>query len=186
MVDRQDGRIEGVAIVSEDGMLADAARVMPDSLKFDVDQKFFEDGLNRADVVVHGRNSQEQQPGSRSRRRLIVTRSAASVQRHQSNVNALLWNPAGASLEEALTAIGMPDADVGVIGGPEVFALFLDRYDVFHLSRAAGVRLPGGRPVFPDVPARTPEDVLASHGLVPHPVDIPESAKGLSIVSWRR
>jgi hypothetical protein len=80
----------------------------------------------------------------------------------------------------------MPDADVGVVGGPEVFALFLERYDVFHLSRAAGVRLPGGRPVFPDVPARTPEDVLASHGLVPHPVDVPDSAKGLSIVSWRR
>jgi len=34
------GRIEGYAIVSEDGMLADATGVMPDSLKFDADQKF--------------------------------------------------------------------------------------------------------------------------------------------------
>jgi len=30
-------RIEGYAIVSEDGMLADAAGVMPDSLKFEAD-----------------------------------------------------------------------------------------------------------------------------------------------------
>ena len=43
--------------------------------------------------------------------------------------------------------------------------MFLDRYDVFYLSRAPDVRLPGGRPVFPDVPARVPEEVLVSHGL---------------------
>jgi hypothetical protein len=45
--------------------------------------------------------------------------------------------------------------------------MFLDRYDVFHLSRAPDVRLHGGRPVFPEVPTRTPEEVLASHGLAP-------------------
>jgi hypothetical protein len=35
-------RIEGYAIVSEDGMLANAAGIMPDSLKFEADQLFFE------------------------------------------------------------------------------------------------------------------------------------------------
>lgn len=35
-------RIEGYAIISEDGMLADAAGTMPDSLKFEADQTFFE------------------------------------------------------------------------------------------------------------------------------------------------
>jgi hypothetical protein len=35
-------RIEGYAIVTEDGMLADAGRVMPDPLKFEADQNFFE------------------------------------------------------------------------------------------------------------------------------------------------
>ena len=57
--------IEGYAIVSEDGMLADAARVMPDSLKFKADQEFFEHGLDGVDVVVHGRHSHEQQSRSR-------------------------------------------------------------------------------------------------------------------------
>ena len=51
--------------------------------------------------------------------------------------------------------IGAPEASVGAqVGGTEVFAMFLDLYDVFFLSRAAGVRLPGGRPVFPDVQTR--------------------------------
>ena len=36
--DNRTGSIEGYAIVSEDGMLADAAGIMPDSLKFDADQ----------------------------------------------------------------------------------------------------------------------------------------------------
>ena len=64
-----------------------------------------------------------------------------------------------------MAALGTPDGIVGIIGGPDVFGMFLDRYDVFHLSRAPDVRLPGGRPVFPEVPTRTPEEVLASHGL---------------------
>ena len=35
-------RIEGYAIVSEDGMLANAAGIMPDSLQFEADKHFFE------------------------------------------------------------------------------------------------------------------------------------------------
>jgi hypothetical protein len=37
-------RIEGYAIVSEDGMIANAAGIMPDSLKFEADRHFFERG----------------------------------------------------------------------------------------------------------------------------------------------
>jgi dihydrofolate reductase len=180
------GRIEGYAIISEDGMLANAARIMPDSLKFEADQLFFEHGLDGIDVIVHGRHSQEQQPRSRMRRRLILTRSIEAIARHPSNERALLWNPAGASFEAALSALGIPDASVGVIGGATVFALFLGRYDEFYLSRAPNVRLPGGRPIFPEVPARTPEQVLAAHGLRPDEPEMLDAAKGLTMVRWRR
>ena len=61
-------RIEGYAIVSEDGMLANAAGVIPDSLKFEADRHFFERGLDGVDVVVHGRHSHERQPRSYLRR----------------------------------------------------------------------------------------------------------------------
>ncbi len=167
-------------------MLANAAGIMPDSLKFEADQHFFERALDGVDVVVHGRHSDERQPHSHLRRRLILTRQIPVLAADPSNDKALLWNPAGASFEEALAALGTPEGSVGVIGGTEAFGMFLGRYDFFHLSRAPGVRLRGGRPVFPDVPKRTPEEVLASHGLTPGRRQVLDPAKGLVIVSWQR
>jgi dihydrofolate reductase len=184
--EHRTGSVEGYAIVSEDGMLADAAGIMPDSLKFDADQRFFEQGLDAVDVVVHGRHSQEHLVRSHRRHRLILTRRVAAIAPHGSNDRALLWNPAGATFDEALRALGNPGASVGVIGGTEVFVLFLDRYDAFHLSRAPGVRLPGGRPVFPEVPSRTPEQVLAAHSLAPNPARVLDPELRLTMVSWRR
>jgi dihydrofolate reductase len=178
--------LEGYAIVSDDGMLANAAGIMPDSLKFEADQRFFERGLDGVDVVVHGRHSHERQPRSHLRHRLILTRRVPAIAADPSNNRALLWNPAGASFEQALAVLKMSDGRVGVVGGTEVFGMFLNRYDVFHLSRAPDVRLPGGRPVFPQVVTQTPEEVLASHGLHPGQRRVLDAAKGLVIVSWRR
>src|ERR1700682_3099536 len=160
-------RIEAYAIVSVDGMLANAARIMPDALKLDADQRFFAQGLDGVEAVVHGRHSHEQQPHSHLRRRLIVTRQIPALAADPSNEKALLWNPAGASFAAAWAALGVPDGSLAVIGGTEVFGMFLPDYDVFHLTRTPDVRLPGGRPVFPQVPEQTPEEVLASHGLTP-------------------
>jgi dihydrofolate reductase len=115
-----------------------------------------------------------------------LTRQSPSIAADPSNEKALFWNPAGASFEQALTLLGTPAGSIAIIGGPDVFAMFLDRYDVFHLSRAPDVRLPGGRPVFPEVPSRTPEEVLASHGLDSGQRQILDPAKGLAVVSWQR
>jgi len=179
-------RVEGYAIVSEDGMLANSAGLMPQSLKFEADQAFFERGLDGVDVVVHGRHSREQQRRSDLRRRLILTRRVAAISSDPNNNNALFWNPAGGTLEQALAVLGVRDAGVAVIGGTEVFGMFLDRYSVFFLTRAPGVRLPGGRPVFPEVPARTPEDVLARHGLEPGPRQVLDAVRALAVVGWHR
>jgi len=142
-------RIEGYAIVSEDGMLADAAGVMPDSLKFEADQAFFESGLDGVDVVVHGRHSHENQRHSDLRRRLILTRAVPAIAADPANKKALFWNPAAASLEQAMAVLGVAHGRVGVIGGTEVFGLFLDRYDIFYLSRAPDVHLIERRPMPP-------------------------------------
>jgi len=137
-------------------------------------------------VVVHGRHSNERQARSYLRHRLILTRQIPAIAPDPSNEKALFWNPAGASFEQAVAALGTPDGRVGIIGGTDVFGMFLDRYDMFHLSRAPSVRLPGGRPVFPEVPARTPEDVLASHGLCRGRRLVLDPANGLEVVSWQR
>jgi hypothetical protein len=180
------GHIEGYAIVSEDGMLADATGVMPEALKFEADARFFEAGLDGADVVVHGRHSEERQPRSHLRKRVVLTRRVSGIAPHPTNAMALLWNPAGASFAEALGALEAPEAAVGVIGGPDVFALFLDLFDAFHLSRARHVRLPGGLPVCPEARNKSPEEVLLAHGLVAGPTRILDPKHGLRLVSWRR
>jgi dihydrofolate reductase len=178
--------VEGFAIVSADGMIADAAGVMPDALKIDADQRFFEHGLDAVDLVVHGRHSHEQQPRSDSRRRIVLTRRVPALAPHPSIEKAVLWNPAGASFEDALNLLGMSDGRVGVIGGPDVFDLFLDRYDVFHLSRTPGLKLPGGRPVFHGVPERTPENILSARGLTSEKREVLDAVKGVEVVSWCR
>ena len=76
-----DLRIEGYVIVSADGMLANADRVMPDQLKFEGDKKFFAAALDRADLIVHGRHSHEGQPNSPRRTRIILTRSVGLLTR---------------------------------------------------------------------------------------------------------
>ena len=179
--------IAGYAIVSADGMLADANRRIPDSLKIEADQKFFHNALDRAAAVVHGRHSHEGGPGAARRHRLIVTRRIAALSPDTRHPNSLLWNPKGASLEEAWALLGVPAGPLAVIGGPDVYGLFLDiGYDKFHLSRVAGVRIPGGRPVFPGIgPRRSPEDVLASHGLKPGAERVLDQAAGATLVSWR-
>ncbi len=179
-------RIEGYAIVSVEGMIADAARIMPRSLQFEADKHFFERGLDVVDVVVHGRHSHEQQPHSALRLRLVVTRRIETIAPHPTNERALLWNPAGASLDDALKAIGKQDGSVGIVGGTDVFGLFLGRYSAFYLTRAPEARIPGGLPVFPSVPMLTPEDVLASHGMIAGACEVLDAEKGLTVVSWRQ
>jgi dihydrofolate reductase len=179
-------RIDGYVIVSADGMLANADRVMPVELKFEGDKRFFTAALDRADLIVHGRNSHEGQPNSPRRKRLIVTRRVASIAPDPSNPRATLWNPTGASFETALDYAGVRTGTIAIIGGPDVFAMFLDRYDTFWLSLAPRVRLPGGEPCFPGVPQHSPQEILAAHGLKASESQILDIADGVSVTPWRR
>lgn len=179
-------RIEGYAIISEDGMLADAAGVMPASLVVEADQRFLSEGLDRADIIVHGRHSHENQPQSPTRRRLVATHSVATLGPTTDFPNAVLWNPAGLPLEQALQELDLEGGIVAVLGATELFGHFLPRYDAFYLSRAPGVTLPGGRPIFPQVPARTPEDILVASGLSAGPPQTLDGARGVTMVAWLR
>jgi dihydrofolate reductase len=179
-------RIDGYVIVSAEGMLANADRVMPDSLRFKGDQEFFNAALDRADLIVHGRHSGESQPNSPKRKRVILTSAVAALAPDPSNRNATLWNPAGATFEQACDYAGVGSGAIAVIGGPEVFAMFLDRYDTFWLSQAPHVRLPGGQPCFPGVPDRSPHDILAAHGLQAGEPQILDTAHDVSVTPWRR
>jgi dihydrofolate reductase len=179
-------RVEGYVIVSADGMLADSAGVMPETLKFAGDQQFFSAGLDRAALIMHGRNSFEDQPNSPLRKRLVLTRQIEAIAPEPSNPNATQWNPAGATFEQACAQAGVAAGTVAIIGGPDVFAMFLDRYDTFWLSQAANVRLPDGEPCFPGVPARTPQAILSAHGLHEAESHILDAAQNVGVTAWRR
>ena len=180
-------RVEGYVIVSSDGMIADSTGAMPPSISNDADQKHFQDGLDRAAVVVHGRHSHEGGPRAARRKRLVVTRQIAATAPDPSHPNALLWNPTGATIEQAIAELGAPSGAIAPIGGTEVFSMFLPVYDAFHLTRAAHAKIPGGRPVFAGVgPDLTPEDLLIRHGLKPGPRRDLDEAAGITLVTWER
>lgn len=179
-------RIEGYVILSADGMLADASGTMPPELKFGADQAFFEAALERADLIVHGRNSFEDQPRSPLRTRIVLTRSVPAIARDPSNAKATLWNPAGASFEDACRHTGVTSGAAAIIGGPDVFGMFMDRYDVFWLSQAHRLTIPDGTGGFPGIPSRSAQDILASHGLRQTETRILDAERGVDVTAWRR
>jgi hypothetical protein len=178
-------RIEAYVIVSADGMLADASGVQPASLHFEADQRHFEEGLDQADLVINGRHSQEGHANAMNRCRLILSRQVDALA-PADNPKARLWNPAGASLESACAALGLSSGTVAVIGGPQVFILFLKLgYDCFHLSRAVKVRLPDGLPVFGrERFGGDPDATLFAAGLKAEPPVLLDD--GLILTDWVR
>ena len=99
-------RIEGYVIVSADGMLADARNVMPDELKFEGDKAFFTAALDRADLILHGRNSYEDQPNSPQRRRVILTQTVDAIAPDPSNPKSTLVESRGRVVRRRLRSGG--------------------------------------------------------------------------------
>jgi hypothetical protein len=177
-------RIEGYAIASADGMIADATGYMPNSLKFEADQRFFLESLDRVQVVCHGRLSHEGDADSHARRRLILTRRVPGLTADPDNPHIWFWNPAGVTLDEACAAVGCGDGALAIAGGTDVYSMFLTiGYDVFYLARAEQVRLPGGVPVFRQGRlGQSPEDVLRDAGL--QPAESRQLEHEVSLVKW--
>jgi dihydrofolate reductase len=178
--------IVGYAIVSADGMIADSSGRIPPALIHEADQQYFFQGMDAADVLVHGRNSYEDRPRASDRKRIIVTRQISAVTPDAENPNTVLWNPTGAAIERACETLGVTGGVVAAVGGSEVYGLFLPRYDIFHLSKAARAQMAGGRPVFPGIPPATPEDLLQRHGLRPSPPSDLDTDAGVSVTVWAR
>jgi hypothetical protein len=180
-------RFEAYVIVSSEGMIADSHAFMPETLKNDADKEFFERGLDQADVVVHGRNSHEHHANSAGRRRIILTRKVAATAPDPDCERCVLWNPAGATFEEACALLGLSGGVAAIIGGPVVYSFFLDAYDAFHLTRIDTVQLPQGLFVFTHhKPGLSPEDVLAKHGLAPGEIEDLDKANAVTLCTWRK
>ena len=143
-------RIEGYAIISREGMIALPDGSFPEALKVPADQRFYHAAVDRASAVANGRHSAEGGPKEHLRKRLRITRRVQHIMVDPHNPNVVLWNPGTASFEEAWRKLGIDNGTLAVVGGTDVFALFLAiGYDAFHLSRAAASACPRGGRSFP-------------------------------------
>ena len=178
-------RIEGYAIVSREGMIARSDGSFPEELKIPADQQHYQDSLERASAVANGRHSAEGGPKEKARKRILVTRRVQRVVHDPANPNAVLWNPATAPFDEAWQKLNIEDGILAVVGGTDVFGLFLTiGYDAFFLSRVP-VSVPRGRPVFPGVGNGVPpEEPFKQHGLVLKDTRMLDPASGTIVEEW--
>jgi len=161
-------RIEGYAVISKEGMIAATDGHFPEVLKIPADHEFYQSSLDHADVIANGRHSAEGGPKESSRRRIIVTRRVNLPTVDPGNPNAWQWNPGSTTFDEVWQHLRVDGGVLAVVGGTDVFGLFLAiGYDTFYLTRTEA-SVPRGRAVFPGVGTRgtTPEEIMKKNGLV--------------------
>jgi len=177
--------ITGYAIVSDDDKIAGADGMTPASLRNEKDWELYQRAQDEASLVVFARRSHELEPNIHQRPRLVVSREAAGLEQRP---DSWWWDPRRTTWEEVAARLLPTGGRVAVGGGQVVFDLFLMiGFDGFHLSRAHGVKLPGGRSVFSasnaDVSAAT---VLEQHGLKLSERIPLDPAHGVEMTVWRR
>jgi hypothetical protein len=172
--------VEGHAIVSEDGMIADARGEMPGGLRNDADWRLFQAALDRAGLVVLGRLGHKRHP-NRGRLRLVLTREVEALERDSSDARAWFWNPAGLPVETVLARLDIEEGVLAITGGTGAFDYFLQFYDRFVLAEVPGLEIPGGTPCFSSGP---PKAVLSRAGFQAAETRVIDEAAGVTLTVW--
>ncbi len=177
--------ITGYAIVSDDDKIAGADGLTPTSLRNEQDWALYQSAQRSANLVVFARRSHELEPNIHKTPRLVVSREAAGLEERP---DGWWWDPRQTTWEEVAARALPSGGSVAVGGGQVVFDLFLMiGFDGFHLSRARGVKLPGGRSVFSAADAGvTAATVLEQHGLSLSKTIPLDPAQGVEMTIWRR
>jgi hypothetical protein len=177
--------ITGYAIVSDDDKIAGADGITPVSLRNEKDWELYQRAQELANLVIFARRSHELEPNVHRSLRLVVSREAAGLEQRR---DSWWWDPRVITWE-AVAARLMPNGgQVAVGGGQVVFDLFLMiGFDGFHLSRARGVKLPGGRSVF----SACDKGVSAAAVLEQHDLSLSKTIpldpeRGVEMTVWRR
>lgn len=176
--------IQGYAIVSDDDKIAGPDGLVPSSLRNEKDWEYYQRALARADLIVFGRRSHELEPNPRGDLRLVISRSAIAL---EERADAWWWNPATVNWTDVAKRLLPSGGEAAVPGGQPVFDLFLRiGFDAFHLSRAHGVKLPGGRAIFSACDyGLSAETVLSKAGLRLGQTIPLDPAHGVEMNIWR-
>ena len=177
--------ITGYAIVSDDDKIAGADGLTPASLRNEKDWELYQRAQELADLVVFARRSHELEPNIHQRLRLVVSREAAGLEQRP---DSWWWDPRRVTWEKVAAQLLPTGGLIAVGGGQVVFDLFLMiGYDGFHLSRAHGVKLPGGRSVFSSANAAlSAATALEQHGLKLSERIPLDPVHGVEMTIWRR
>ena len=177
--------ITGYAIVSDDDKIAGADGITPPSLRNEKDWELYQRAQELANLVVFARRSHELEPNTHRSLRLVVSREAAGLEQRP---DGWWWSPGRIGWPDVAARVLPTGGSVAVGGGQIVFDLFLAiGFDGFHLSRAHGVNLPGGRSVFSASGAGVPAAaVLEQHGLKLSERIPLDPAHGVEMTVWRR
>jgi hypothetical protein len=177
--------ITGYAIVSDDDKIAGADGMTPASLRNEKDWELYQRAQIEANLVVFARRSHELEPNIHGSLRLVVSRESPGLERRP---DGWWWDPRRTTWEEAAARVLPTGGRVAIGGGQVVFDLFLMiGFDGFHLSRAHGVLLPGGRSVFSACDAGgSAGTVLEQHGLKLSERIPLDPAHGVEMTVWRR
>ena len=179
-------RIEGYAVISKEGMIATADGLFPESIKVPADHQFYMDSVARASAVANGAHSAEGGIYEKDRKRLRLTRRVTRLMQDPKNANVTLWNPATAPFDEAWAHLRIDGGSLAVVGGTEMFGLFLGiGYDAFYLS-CTDASVPEGRPVFPGVgrEGMTAGEVMGKFDLVLGSVRTLDAATNTTVEEW--
>jgi hypothetical protein len=177
--------IQGHAIVSADDKIADSVGAMPAQLRNAADWRRFQSSLDRAAIIVLGRMGHLFHANVHRRPRLVMSTSARTIERRS---DAWWWNPAQATLSEALAASAPAGGLVAVPGGRRVFDYFLKHgYDEFHLARMAGVTIPDGVPLFTECASgRTADSLLMESGMESQSTETLDARARVTLTIWKR
>lgn len=172
-------QIIGHAIISVEGKIAAADGRMPPELRNDADWRRFQSALDRADLVVLGRQAHHRFPNP-GRRRLVATRSVATLADDPNDALATLWNPAGISFPQAANALSLQHGTAAIAG---VFDLFAGLFTAFDLVEHQTLLLPEGLPCFS---TGHPRLVLAGQKLLPKSWEILDLPAAVTLTHWAR
>ena len=179
-------RIEGYAVISREGMIATPDGLFPEAIKNPADHRFYMDAVARASAVANGAHSAEGGPNEKDRKRLRLTRKVTRLMPDPKNANVTLWNPATAPFDEAWANLRIDGGSLAVVGGTDVFGLFLGiGYDAFFLTWTQA-SVPSGRPVFPGVgpDGKTPAEVMGAFDLVLRATRLLDPASKIYVEEW--
>ena len=177
--------IHGYAIVSADDKIAAADGLTPASLRNEMDWEYYQRALANSDVAVLGRRTHELEPNVRGDVRLVLSREGAGLERRD---DAWWWDSSRVSWTEVVRRVLPNGGEVAVSGGQVAFDLFLTvGFEAFHLSRAIGVKLPGGRGVFAACDRGVPAETLLTEAGLAVSETIPlDPEHGVTMNVWRR